>query len=301
MAYETISMGSLMVGSQRVQISRNPSDIKSVKSYDGVSSIKIVNTCLGNKSAITWIQPNKQNILVADRILLRNITFDSLRANGFADGKICWIDGNRYICRLLQVDEWFKCLDASDSLCSIQHWKANDFWGKDGSLFLCGEQTVLPHSVPHKWVDGGEDDIKPFIGFRPVLVHLDFSCFTAKKIILDEHCFCIRADSDSANQGEFRPIISPAKGDFTFGNIPPCDITLQMYTLLMDGVPVNTSRPATHKQNSTLSITDVFYGAEYLIPWRIFPDVAISESPLIKGISVDDLLRLEYITPSKGG
>ena len=71
MAYETISMGSLMVGSQRVQISRNPSDIKSVKSYDGVSSIKIVNTCLGNKSAITWIQPNKQNILVADRILLR--------------------------------------------------------------------------------------------------------------------------------------------------------------------------------------------------------------------------------------
>ena len=93
----------------------------------------------------------------------------------------------------------------------------------------------------------------------------------------------------------------PAKGDFTFGNIPPCDITLQMYTLLMDGVPVNTSRPATYKQNSTLSITDVFYGAEYLIPWRIFPDVAISESPLIKGISVDDLLRLEYITPSKGG
>ena len=78
------------------------------------AEIRISDTVPGHE--ISWVVVN--GLLIADRCLLINISWDDLNKQGLVLGKKISIDGVEYVCRLLKVgnekgvpNEWDEALD----------------------------------------------------------------------------------------------------------------------------------------------------------------------------------------------
>lgn len=63
---------------------------------------------------------------------------------------------------------------------------------------------------------------------------------------------------------------------------------VKMYTLLMDGEPVDQISPK-YQKGAKLEITDRFFGDNYLITWEIYHGLAMAEKPILFGITIEDL------------
>lgn len=233
---------------------------------------------------ITWIKPNGMNIFVADRTLVRFISWDELNSCGFVDGKEIQINGRRFICRLPRTatrpdgnNEWDSILKVTTEDNALWHWQLMLFWESDipDSLFnrRIKEKAVrgalsaqFTNTYAPSTVDTG-------IGFRPVLEPLGFE-FPVPNYELEGHRFQFNAICDRTN---LLPILQPTEKDVFAHTLDGYKI--RMYTFLKNGKPVLMNRPAKHrlKEKRQLELTDRYYGDEYLVPWTISNGIAISD------------------------
>lgn len=134
---------------------------------------------------LKWVDAGE--ILVADRCVCLDISWDDLNALGFVFGHPVWIDNEPYLCRCLKVGNQLSKTNEWDRLLE-QFGKGNDLWNAKGQYFF-GQETVLGQEL-NRMVRGGDraDDNGhldhtsrlTYVGFRPVLEPL------APSIRLDE-------------------------------------------------------------------------------------------------------------------
>ena len=135
---------------------------------------------ISDGDSLSWIVVN--DLLIANRPLLVNVSWDDLAELGLVYGAQMLINGQRFICRLLQVgrledepNEWDAALDAVGYSNDLWHWKDVCFWGQE---LVASLRAVRGHnSARHR--DRSERSYRNiYHGFRPVLqpipsIHLD--------------------------------------------------------------------------------------------------------------------------------
>lgn len=123
---------------------------------------------------LRWIQMG--NILVADRCVCVDISWDMLNSLGYIFGRQISIDGQPYLCRSLKVGtgktedsgEWDKLLKV-ESANSLIHWKNCYSWGQETTDGFLKSREARGGSSAHSWAHCLADCHEPDIGFRPVL------------------------------------------------------------------------------------------------------------------------------------
>lgn len=137
------------------------------------AEIRISDTVPGHE--ISWVVVN--GLLIADRCLLINISWDDLNKQGLVLGKKISIDGVEYVCRLLKVgnekgvpNEWDEALDVvGDESDDLWHWRKTAFWGQETPEMHPFNRVYRGFSVARlwHWVTSSRR-LAPY-GFRPVL------------------------------------------------------------------------------------------------------------------------------------
>lgn len=279
MDYNLFKFGAVWVAGKPQFIPKH-STPGNVPWYDEVSVVAIGPA---KEEAISWVKPNGMNLLIADRVLLTNISWEDLAKNSFVRGKQTIIGGQRFRCRLLQVgaepdvsNEWDRALNITGVDNSIWHWNKMLFWGIE-TIPKQKNAHVVRGQSPDYWTCFGPtrtDDL----GFRPALEFLGAEDETPNCTLdgVDFHLSSIPGGE------RFCPILQPVQKDI-FADIPD-NQQIKMYTLLKDGHPVYTDAflPDTPSDTSQLEITDRYFGDEYLIPWTISNGVAVANQSLVQ-------------------
>ena len=85
---------------------------------------------------LRWVVVN--GILIADRCLLLDVSWDDLNFQGLSDGRQIAINGRQFLCRLLKAgieqgvqNEWDDALAAVGDDDSLWHWSTAWFWEQD--------------------------------------------------------------------------------------------------------------------------------------------------------------------------
>lgn len=284
--------------------------------YDGQAKISIDNS--SPLCQLTWIKPDGLDLLVSNRVILKNVSWGTLACinNEYANGRKIEIDGFPFFCQMPKVgespeedSEWKQILTATgDSSDKLWHWKNSFFWGRESQVYntisdrpLCGGTSATHWSR--------ELMLKAFpqVGFRPMLKPLPFT-YNKKKhgklLNLDGEMFvCAREEGRGENM--FCPILIPIKkhtkeGQFclnldVFASKKGIE-NIKMYTLLLNGKPVpqGTRYPLAYQKGAKIEITDIFYGTEYLIPWRVGSGYANVSSPVLYQILKEELDKQEF-------
>ena len=279
MGYNLFKFGAVWVAGKLQYFPQNPIPM-SVPWYDEISVVAIGPA---TETPISWIKPIGMNILIADRVLLANISWEDLAKNSFIKGKQTTIRGQRFRCRLLQVgaepdapNEWDQALSIAGVDNSIWHWNKMLFWGIETILKQKSAHVVRGKS-PDYWTCFGPTRTVD-LGFRLVLEFLGAEDETPNCTLdgVDFHLSSIPGGES------FCPILQPVQKDI-FADIPD-NQQIKMYTLLKDGHPVYTDAflPDTPSDTGQLEITDRYFGDEYLIPWTISNGVAVANQSLVQ-------------------
>lgn len=125
------------------------------------------------------------------------------------------------------------------------------------------------------------------IGFRPVLERPAFELSTwTKEVVLEDQKYLLRYVTKQRSEG-FRPAL------FCEGltNRLPYLKQFRAYTLLMNEKPVRQDRdnPVFYKKGAKLSLTDRFFGQEYLIPWIAEKGMLVAQRNVLKGVDTKNL------------
>lgn len=279
MDYDIFRFGALHLDDKALYIPNRPVENGNIPVYDGQAAISIASTSLERK--ITWIKPCGLNFLVADRVLLVNVSWEDLAKNGFVEGKRILIDGQYFRCRLLQTgedegadNEWDEILNITGTANGLWHWQEMYFWGKD----VIGRDPSLRMVrgyLSARTCNDYEADYREeeAIGFRPVLEPLGSNSPVIYKRKLDGESF--RISYLPGGIGVW-PVLQPVKKDL-FANVAT-GLQVKMYTIVDGQCPVHIED--TVKDPTKLSLTDHYYGDEYLIPWTISNGVAVANQPL---------------------
>lgn len=309
MGYTTFLMGSLYVDGKVQRISQSPvptvSELDQMRRHgstapsDGLlvyqgGSISIGNTQPGH--AIQWIKPNGINLLVADRVLLSDIAWEDLNREDFANGKVVYIEGRRYLCRLLRVglsenasNEWDECLDEVGEDDELWHWNHIPFWGRERFLGDGTEHATRGMSSARAWQKWRANfDMG---GFRPALIPL------AAESPVDKAMFVTLEGEEfevlrygGVSDSTFTPVLSPTMPQ-TFISTPR-DAKLHMYTLLADGKPVRQDLGIpVYPKGAKLEFTDRHFGNEFLITWNVSGSMAFATAPVLGRIAEEELLE----------
>ena len=126
--------------------------------------------------AISWVPVN--GILIADRCLLTNISWDDLDAQGLVFGKEVKIQGFRFTARLLKVgdnedgpNEWDAALDTVGEDNALWHWSGKYFWGQE-SAEAASCRAYRGYGSARLWRWRNSSFRYANLGFRPALVPL---------------------------------------------------------------------------------------------------------------------------------
>lgn len=281
MGYDVFKFGALHLDGVIQHIPQNPRSNGDIPRYNEQSAISIGKA--GQKGSITWIKPHGCNILVADRALLVNVSCKKLKENGFVDGNEIQVKGQNFLCRLLRLgtnsdadNEWSRILDMTSVDNDLWHWAEMFFWGSD-AFHGMGTLVYYPvrgYHAPTKWnylIGAGNDE---FIGFRPALEPLG-AVRPFSNWVLDGEQF--QLDYIPGGDG-FCPILQPAQKS-VFTGIPD-DSHVRMYTFMEGGHPIPIGEPIRY--NSHLTLTDCYFGDEYLVPWTISNGVAVASQSFQK-------------------
>ena len=110
--------------------------------YDSKSAISFGEAVDGEP--IMWVKPSGMNLLIADRVLLVNVSWSDLHKNGYIGGKEIIIAGCRFRCRLLRVgaskdepNEWDQAVKIAGD--------GNNFWHEEGMYFWGAEVAHQSH------------------------------------------------------------------------------------------------------------------------------------------------------------
>lgn len=127
-------------------------------------------------SAISWVPVN--GMLIADRSLLTNISWDDLDAQDLVFGKEISIQGFRFKIRLLKVgsekgmpNEWDAALDTVGDSNNLWHWKNICFWGQ-ASYKDASHRVFRGFNSARDWYHYSSDIRSSRLGFRPALIPL---------------------------------------------------------------------------------------------------------------------------------
>ena len=85
-------------------IPQNPSYTGDIPQYDNIKAISIKEA----EQKITWIKPYGLNLLVADRVLMANASWEDLQRSGLDKGIPILVGGQRFLCRITQVGKSIK-------------------------------------------------------------------------------------------------------------------------------------------------------------------------------------------------
>lgn len=127
---------------------------------------------------IGWVVANE--MLIADRCILTNVSWDDLNTNNLVFGKDTTIGGYRYQIRLLKVgakknepNEWDAALDTVGEDNELWHWMDVFFWG---------QETLMGPNLSRRahcgcfsargWGWDNASDRDKRLGFRPILIPL---------------------------------------------------------------------------------------------------------------------------------
>jgi len=141
------------------------------------------------------------------------------------------------------------------------------FWGQEISANAASNRVVRGYLSPRFWdyLDATTRGVD--VGFRPALEPLASDTPTPN-IKLDGIDFQLA----SLPGGGFCPILQPVNKD-VFTNIL-VGHQVQMYTFMEDGCPVHLDEAV--KGVCKLTLTDRYFGNEYLVPWTISNGVAVA-------------------------
>lgn len=127
--------------------------------------------------AISWVPAN--GLLIADRCLLNNISWDDLDAQGLIFGKEIKVQGFRFMARLLKVgddedvpNEWDTALDAVGEDDALWHWRKLFFWGQESVPGVASSRAIRGSVSARRWYYGSSSYRDADLGFRPALVPL---------------------------------------------------------------------------------------------------------------------------------
>lgn len=284
--------------------------------------------------AITWIKPDHMPILVADRVLVRKVSYNDLMEMGYASdgpigGRIVRLNGIPFCCRLpdggskilqgtydnTEPNEWDACLSIAGDDNGIWHWAMMSFWAQGKSKKRGGNGTTLQTARPARGFNKPTSFTPMFgkhrgkdIGFRPILEPLQSTPFCQyREISLDGQPFCVAQNKlKDITETFFRPAIYPQKKDgagcsqfdaSVFRGVPD-GTEIRMYTVLVNGKPVrqNQKAAAPYKPGSEITLTDRYYGDQYLVPWIIHHGCAFAARDILREVSVKELVKQGYLS-----
>lgn len=293
MGYSIFKFGSLYLEGAIKNIPQNPTGRGDISSYKIVPhmhpnkpQMSIGSTSVADKKVISWVKPDGMNLLVADRVLVVDVSWQELNELGFVAGKKIIIDGYTFFCRLLEVgesrealNEWDDILTATSERDSLWHWQNIYFWGKESNFSQNAAHAqpnwpdracIRGNHVARYWHSCAKTIRLPDIGFRPVLEILP-NLNVAPNCMLDGQNF--RLDIIPGGN-RFHPVLYPVQ-DNGFKDIPNGQ-KQRMYTFVQDGQPVLLTDLS--KNTTRLRLTDKYFGDEYLVPWTISNGVAVIDS-----------------------
>lgn len=276
MGYDIFTFGTLYLGDEVQYIPQQLSSGGDVPRYDSKSAISIGPA--PQQEAISWIKPYGQSLLIADRILLAQVSWNDLDKNGFIAGKMVSLNGCRFRCRLLQVgektdtpNEWDKALDATSENDALWYWYEMFFWGANKLNHIQTARVVRGFSSARHLSSYHVETRSIFIGFRPVLEPLSLGIS-----ILDCRLDGIDFRLSSIPGGEgFCPVLQPIQD--VFAGIPT-ETEVAMYTFMDGQRPIHVGESI--RDPAKLTLTDRYFGDEYLVPWVISNGVTVASQAL---------------------
>ena len=274
--------------------------------YDGNSEFSLGDTVPGME--LPWVKPDGMDIFVSQKVLLCKVSWRNIDAYGLLN-KTIMIDGRLYRCRLPYIGENPKDKDEWKAIASEVH-RAPEFWGF-GHVGFWGQDCYGGGSESEFATTRGfgfqaytPNTRLDFIGYRPVLEPITPSGDNPNTVVLDGEKFVISQQAPF-RENVFCPVLAKKAPGLTAGvqmiSGMEDGTTVRMYTLLMDGVPVDQSqqKPITYKKDAKLSFSDKFYGAAYLIPWRFCSGYAYAAHNILRGISDEELARQGFVAHPK--
>lgn len=277
MGYDIFKFGAVNLGDKIQLVPKQPVRGGDIPSYDGEAAISLGPA--GKEESITWIKPNGLNLLIADRVLLNKVSWEDLDKNGFVKGKPILINGQYFRCRLLQVgesknapNEWDKVMDKTYEVDILWHWDKMSFWGTDMVTRHTQLRAVRGYYSARYWDFSNAASQYVHVGFRPAFEPLP-SDNPDSNINLDGVDFQLTSLPGS---NAFCPILQPMQEN-VFKDIPVGG-KARMYTFLEGGKPIRVG--ATVKDISKLTLTDRYYGDEYLVPWTISNGIAVASQSI---------------------
>lgn len=159
---EIIKLGSLYFDGQQQEIGAR---------HNG-GRITLGATVAGNE--IQWVKAN--GLLIADRCVCMNVSWDQLDNQGLVFGTSIQIDGQFYLCRCLKVgvqknvpNEWDAALDEIGESNDLWHWEDAFFWGQETPRGLVSRRAYRGYHSARHWNYDSASLRLALLGFRPVL------------------------------------------------------------------------------------------------------------------------------------
>lgn len=139
--------------------------------YNGEGTLSIRSTA--NRNPLRWIR--WRNLLISDRVVCTNISWDRLDEMGLIYGTGAIINGDRYICRSLNVstspgppNEWNAAMrDVGDDN-DIWHWQGNMTFGQ-ARREMNTKTPIRGFESPWHMSYISTEVGDPHVGWRPVL------------------------------------------------------------------------------------------------------------------------------------
>lgn len=123
---------------------------------------------------LQWVQDG--DLLVANRCICVNISWDKLNQMGFVFGALVVIDNESYLCRCLKVgetgydpNEWDTLLDKYSKNNTLWHWEDAWFWGQETPLEMASSRVSRGYCSARDWNLFTASYQSVRVGFRPVL------------------------------------------------------------------------------------------------------------------------------------
>lgn len=123
---------------------------------------------------LQWVKVN--GLLIADRSICTNVSWEQLNDHGLIFGTPVQIDGQFYLCRCLKVgakegvpNEWDAALDQAGDSNDLWHWEHEFFWGQETTSRYPTYRAFRGYESARIWDLSNATSRSVYVGFRPAL------------------------------------------------------------------------------------------------------------------------------------